>query len=394
MANASGPVDTPQVDVTQVFPSRYAYGLPVNPTLKQYAGTLAAKLLSAGTVYTCRPGDTGATAIIGVCLKTVDNSASLATAPVQDIAIGAFYFNNASGTDAVPTDCYGLDVYAVDDNTVSIDSAGGTRLRAGYAIGLVSSAAGGSSASPNYVGKVIVQVAAAAPNALNSGAAGAAGAVAMSLPARAVITALGGVAYTGSGTGTIQSSTNVAIGTQDGQTLAVGDIVMLPGGTSASQTVAQVDAGLWQVVALGGSAHWQLTRPAQFFTGAGLRPGTEVKIAAGTLFGATTWYADLASEKKIDTDNQEWWPRSVTQSVTLVTGTVAVTNVPIRSTTKTGFTFVRTTANTSTATTGGYQPVTIVAGDLGTASLTIDATVAAGTINAADISTLAATILN
>ncbi len=109
----------------------------------------------------------------------------------------------------------------------------------------------------------------------------------------------------------------------------------------------------------------------------------------------TTWVVTNTGTSVVGTTTFTMFPRSVTQSITLVAGTATITNVPVVSATKTGVYGVRTTANTSTATTGGYHPVgAMTPGALGTASIVYDATVAAGTINNADISTLAVTIVN
>lgn len=176
----------------------------------------------------------------------------------------------------------------------------------------------------------------------------------------------------------------------DGVTYAQGEIVLLVGQTSKAQN------GLYQVgVVAAGSA--PLTRPADWATGTIFLGGQPqvVEVAEGTLFANTTWKVTTTGALTVDTTAFDMFPRQVTQSVTLVAGTVTVTNVPILSATKSNFLACRTTANTSTATTGGYHPVgAVTPGVVGTASLVFDATVAAGTINNADISTLSLTIIN
>jgi hypothetical protein len=178
---------------------------------------------------------------------------------------------------------------------------------------------------------------------------------------------------------------------RDGVTYVQGDVVLLVGQATKSQN------GLYVVGAVAaGSA--PLTRAADYATGTVFAKGSPVVVEVGpdgTLFGNTLWKSTASGPVTVDTTSVDFYPRQVTQSVTLVAGTVTVTNVPILSATKSNFLASRTTANTSTATTGGYQPVgAVTPGIVGTASLVFDATVAAGTINNADISTLSLTIVN
>jgi hypothetical protein len=178
---------------------------------------------------------------------------------------------------------------------------------------------------------------------------------------------------------------------RDGVTYVQGDVVLLVGQATKSQN------GLYVVgVVAAGSA--PLTRAVDFATGTlfdqSNRPVCELG-PEGTLFGSTLWKMTTSGAITIDTTSHDWYPRQVTQSITLVAGTATIANVPILSATKTGVYGVRTTANTATLTTGGYGPVgAMTPGIVGTASCTFDAQVAAGTINNADISTLAVTIIN
>lgn len=178
---------------------------------------------------------------------------------------------------------------------------------------------------------------------------------------------------------------------RDGITYVQGDTVLLTGQTSKSAN------GLYSVgLVTAGTA--PLTRIPGFGTGvvfdAGMAPIVQLG-PEGTLFHGTQWLVTTTTAITIDTTAFDMMPRQVTQSVVLVAGTVTVTNVPIFSATKSNFLASRTTANTCTATTGGYHPVgAVTPGIVGTASLVFDATVAAGTINNADISTLSLTIVN
>lgn len=216
-------------------------------------------------------------------------------------------------------------------------------------------------------------------------------AVPMQHIARGVITtALG--AYTNSN-GVLTENANGAIGSvADGLTIAVGDILLLPPGIAASA----VDAGLYQVTALGGaSAKFVLTSAPDWVQGAVVQPKTEILVSEGTLFGGSTWViTNTGQTNLIGTASFTIYPRQVSQSITLVSGTKTVANVPIVSATTTNVVYNRTTANTTAstiiyATIGGITP-----GALGTATFAFQAAVAAGTINTADISTLTITIIN
>ena len=192
--------------------------------------------------------------------------------------------------------------------------------------------------------------------------------------------------------GVLTENANGAISTADGVTLAVGDLIVLPPGIAASA----VDAGLYQVTSLGGaSAKWVLTAAPDWAFGAQVMPKTEFLVSEGTLYAGTTWVVtNTGLTNTIGTTSFTMYPRFVSQSITLVAGTKTITNVPILSATAVAMRFTRTTANT-TASTIDYQPVgTITTGALGTATFAFDAVVAAGTINAADISTGSLAIWN
>jgi len=207
---------------------------------------------------------------------------------------------------------------------------------------------------------------------------------------RAGATSIG--AYTASN-GTLTANANGALAAQDGVTMVVGDVLMLPEGLT---NVTAADAGPYTIVSLGGaSAKVVLARPSWWKHADLIPQGGDLLIGPeGTLFGATTWKSFVTTAiKVIGTDAPLFWPRRVTQQVVLVGGHLVKTNVPIRSATLTQFFFSRTTANTCSSTVQ-YVPLSIVAGALGTASVDVTAAVAAGTINAADVSTLAFTIEN
>lgn len=182
---------------------------------------------------------------------------------------------------------------------------------------------------------------------------------------------------------------------RDGVTYAQGDVVLLAGQTSKSQN------GLYYV-GLVNAGTAPLTRVPDFATGTVFSAGQPqvCEVGEGTLFSNTTWKITTAGVITVDTTAHDWFPREVTQSVTLVTGFVTVTNVPILSTTKTAGIFMPTNFSGASTTVsyrnGAYASggAATVAGVAGTGSISVTALVAAGTFNTNDVGTGSLTIIN
>ena len=211
--------------------------------------------------------------------------------------------------------------------------------------------------------------------------------------ARAVITSL--AACTSSG-GVLTANANGAIGAQDTSVaLAVGNVVIIPEGTTNLPDPS--DAGPYEVLAVGaGGAKFRLARPSWWADGAAI-PGFAIRVREGTFWIGTEWKSFAAQGTIVGTDAPALYPAYVTQSVSLGGGSpvghATITNVPIRSATQTNYEIRRKTAATPSLTLE-YVPLSITPGVLGTASVDITAAVAAGTINAADGSTLLVSIVN
>lgn len=179
----------------------------------------------------------------------------------------------------------------------------------------------------------------------------------------------------------------------DGITYAAGDIVVL----AAQTTVAQ--NGPYVVGAVGGGTA-ALSRPLYWNTGAGIPVGAKISVGPdGTLYKNTTWRAFCTKGKIVDTDDPIFYPEQLLIPVTLVAGTKTLggtEGIWLKSTTLSKVLITRNTANTSTATTGGYAaPVASrVAGIKGTGAVVVHAEAADGTLNNADISTLDVLIVN
>jgi hypothetical protein len=168
-------------------------------------------------------------------------------------------------------------------------------------------------------------------------------------------------------------------GSNDGITNVAGDIVVLAKQTTATQNGPYVVGA----VATGAAP---LTRPAWFTTGATINSGTVIEMGGeGTLFGNTKWKSMVsASTFVVDTTDGKFYPDRVTQAITLTSGTITKTNVPIFAAAKVNFHWSRTTpTGTSLSLYYGFAAAP-TPGVIGTASFSFQAEVAAGTINTAD----------
>ena len=174
----------------------------------------------------------------------------------------------------------------------------------------------------------------------------------------------------------------------DGVTNVEGDTVLLVGQTTGAQN------GAYVVGAVGGGTA-ALTRSDWFKTGDNFVPGlkSSVYVTEGTVFGGTWWDSKKTAAGVVGTDDPLYYVRRVTVAATLVAGTVTVATIPLFSATKSSVQLQLVTPNT-TASTVTYSTPTLTPGKIGTASIVARANVAAGTINAADVSTLALTVQN
>lgn len=384
MTAATQDLQTPRVDPIQVLAPLLQVGVEAATTI--YAGTMVMVKPSDGYAVPAAAATSGAPGlVIGICNKQKVNTTAAgfgaAGALQVEVDRGAFFLNlNADSTVTIAN--FGANVFASDDNTVSLSDGGGTRPYAGYLLSVPTTPGvpglqnGGSST------KVAVQVGQPNPWAA---IASSATSLNTAYRTRNVVTSL--QAYGGTGTGVLTETSNGAWATQDGVTNAVGDIVLIPEGTTNLSAAA--DAGPWQITSLGGaSAKWVLTRPDWWEHGSPLLLAAVIQNGGeGTLFPGTAWKSFAAQGSTIDTTAPALYPDFVAQQVTLASGTNTISNVPIRSSTKTTVGISRITATTASSTVQ-YNPATLTAGVLGTASLVVNAQVAAGTINASDGSTL------
>jgi hypothetical protein len=379
MSNASLDIKTDQYGTPDVvYPQLYSF--PMAASTKVYAGTFGATDTSGNVIATL----TNASKIWGRVERQVDNTSGLAGALNCEIHPGFFYMNNDT-TNAVTNASRGKACYAVDNNTVGTSDLGGSLLYAGYVVDVP------ASGSVEY-GKVLVAVGMVNPYIVNPELAAS---IAASYKARNVATNLAALTFSA---GSFIANANGALGAQDGITNVAGDVIFFPAGTITTGVVSAANSGPWLLTSVGGAGKFTGIRPDWWANGASV-PGQSIGVAAGTLFGGTTWksYADtLTTALVIGTDDPALYPVQVTQQVTLSSGTKTISNVPIYATARLGFA-VALIGGTPAGTTTAYQKKLssgVTAGGIGTAAFIVEAQSVAGTIVNTDVSVLNVTLIN
>jgi hypothetical protein len=386
MTAATQDVVSPQYGVPEsAYPNLIGIGVAASTTI--YAETIVAVNASG---YAVPASASTAVKVVGRCERQVVNQTTVGPGIGTNGALqvqvrqGAFYFGNpSSGVDNITVANLFQPCFVIDDNNVGLTDAGGTRPYAGiiYSLGL---------AGTSDAGRVAVFLGLANPYESDAAESGSA-----AFKAKAVVTALSGT-YTGSTTGILTASANSAFGTQDGvTTLAVGDVVILPAGTT--HITAATDAGPYQITALGASgAKWVLTRPDWWATGSVIPNGAKIQLSGdGTLFKATAWKSYAAQGTVVDSTDPSLYPEEVTTVVALSSGVKAIATIPVLSATKTNIVVtLNTLGGTYTTTTGYGLIVPPTAGPIGTCTFTVNALVSAGVVLTTDTSTVAVSVLN
>lgn len=178
----------------------------------------------------------------------------------------------------------------------------------------------------------------------------------------------------------------------DGLTFVEGDRVLLALQTTAAQ------CGIYVVGPVAGGTA-KLSRAPDMAALTDIENGREVDVSEGTLYAGTTWRAMCTGAKVVGTDDPLFYPKVVRiPAVALVAGTKtlnATQGVWLFSASKSTVHVTVNTPNTVTSTVQ-YQAAAAgrTAGKVGTAAVVVQANVAAGTINTADVSTLDVTIVN
>jgi hypothetical protein len=276
-------------------------------------------------------------------------------------------------------------VYAIDESKASMTPAGFGPIGALWESD--SSTSARVAVGPSYVAQAIAD-------------SGSSGGATQDLTVRAVITAL--AAYAGAGTGTLTASSTGAIGAQDTNvTLAAGDLVLVPqysGTANSSVAVAAADAGPYEVVSPGGTGvKFVLRRPPGWAHGATIKPESKVRVGhEGALYGGTVWTAGPATATKVvGTDDAKLFPDKLSQQVQLTSSTVTISNEPIRSDSAVAVVCNLVTASSATSTVAYGPIVAPTGGNIGAASLVVDAIASGGTKNGtSDGSTINVTVIN
>ncbi len=352
-------------------PMKGSFGIKANVQI--FKGALigldsAGRAMPAGTIAS------GCLIIVGKASASYDNRTTSATlngladACQVEVEYGDFGWANSAGVDIIAAANVGSLAYAVDDQTVALTNAGGTRPVAGVITEVRSgtSAAGGGvfvCSATDVAGFLAQDVAAPAVTTFR---------------ARNVVN--GNIADLAAYT----VASNAAV--NDATLNVAGDIVLLIAQSTAAQN------GLY-VVGTVTTGTAPLTRISSMASGrVFLADEFEIVVSVGTVFGHTRWFNSVAGT--IATDTPAFFPRSVTISQALVAGTMTLTSIPILSATKSSVRAYRKTANTCTLTLEYVTNGAATPGALGTASVEVMAAVAAGTINNVDISTLHITVTN
>ena len=289
MSALTSPFLNTKVEPAQVVPNLFPGGLALAASTKIYANSIVAKNASG---YAVPASASTALVVVGRALSTVDNSAGSAGALSINVEQGCFDYAMASAPNALTNADIGAIVYAQDDQTVSKTNQGGTLPVAGVFLGTFVPANSSTT-------RAIVQM---GPSLLGSVGLGSAAPGFV----RCVITSI--AAYTAA-SGVITANANGAIATQDGLTLAAGDLVLLPAVSAGAGSIAAADVGPYVVTAVGtASTPFVLTRPSWWAQGAGIQPGYAISVALGTKWSGSTWKALCASGQIVGTNSPIMYP--------------------------------------------------------------------------------------
>jgi hypothetical protein len=316
--------------------------------------------------------------VVGVSDRAVDNSAGSAGAQSVD-AQRDYYFINDSTNPITQAHLFRSYCYLVDNATVGSSDVGGTLAVVGVPVSL---------GTGRDAGKVAVRIGVVSLHAEppSYGAEGVARGVATNLEAGAF------------SAGVFTATANGALATQDGLTIAVNDVLVLPEGTLTTLVVSAANSGPYVVTSIGSaSSKVVLTRPSWWKHGTAMRPAAEIKIVAGTLYAGTKWRSFAAAGVTIGTTDPKLYPEQVTQQVTLASGTVTISNVPVFSASRLGFGCSGSIGGTAAATTTNFAIKAsggITAGGIGTAAVIVEAQSVSDTIVNTDTSVLNVTLFN
>lgn len=371
---------------TEELPDIPLYAFPVETNTQIFGGTMVATNAAGNAVPASAAG---AKIVWGRCERQINNlntNAPFGAAGAQFVLVrkGIFYQNQDA---TIAQANVGQNCFAVDDNTVSLSDNGGTRPYAG----VIQPIAKNATKSLATTDQVPVWLGYANAYALNPQLTS----VATQFKARGVVTSL--QAYTGTGTNVLTETANGAWAAQDGITNVVGDVVFIQAGTT--NLTGSLDSGPWQITSLGSAGtKWVLTRPDWWSTGSVMPLGAVIDMGGeGTFWAGTAWKSFAAvGSAVIGTNDPAFYVGRVVQSVALVASATTVSNVGIRSATKSQIVATFVVAGGTVTGTVGYGIIAApTPGYIGSASAVVDALAAGMTKNGtADTSTVAITVIN
>jgi len=340
----------------------------VAASTKIYGGSMVA-VNSSG--YAVPASNTAAQRVIGICKKLADNSSGSAGDIQVEVQQGVFYFPcpTSGANQILQADLFSI-AYASDDNNLSKTDGAGLYPPAGPVYDV---------RSDGQIGVFLGLASLWQLPVVDLPATGGA----MVRQARGAVFA------------NVASLASFTVASNDGITYVAGDIVLLAAQTTAAQNGPYV-------VGTVSSGTAPLTRPDWFAAGSTIQPGLIIAMSGdGTIFGGSQWKALCAKAKVVDTDDPTFYPQFCKARVTLSSGTYALgatEGLFLYSLTKSNVQATRETAGgTLTNTTHYYCPSASsarVAGVSGVAVVTVNASVAAGTLNNADNSVINVLVTN
>lgn len=188
-------------------------------------------------------------------------------------------------------------------------------------------------------------------------------------------------------TSNVASLAAFTVAGHDGQTFVEGDRVLLANQTTGSQNGIYVVGTVAAGVA-------PLTRSWDMPAGTTVIAGTIVPVVGGTLFSGTDWRATATAG--VGTSDPAHYPVAVSLQATLVAGEKTISGIPlVASGTKYAIVATRSAVGgTVTATVQYVTGLTATVDGKSSPAFTLNAAVAAGTINVADTSKLDVIVRN
>lgn len=185
-------------------------------------------------------------------------------------------------------------------------------------------------------------------------------------------------------TSNVASLSAFTVAGHDGQTFVANDRILLANQTTGSQNGIYVVGTVAAGVA-------PLTRSFDMPAGLVVPAGTKVPVIGGTVFGGTDWRATVSAET--GSADPVHYPETVSLHATLVAGELTVTGIPLYAS-KYAIVMSRSAAAGTALTVQYVTGLTATQTGKATPQFTLNAAIAAGTINVADTSNLEVVVRN